>query len=136
MRLLCGLCGYLLKRKDIIIQQISIASIKVGFRTRFDVGNIAELAEDIKLHGLLHPIIVSSENELIAGYRRLKAAESLGWEEVPATIQVPSTKDQVPNLGNASQSEASAAISALTCFDMQLSENLQRKDLNPIELSD
>jgi ParB family transcriptional regulator, chromosome partitioning protein len=96
--------------------KIALKEIKVGFRTRFDNGNIAELTEDIKLHGLLHPIIVSPDNELIAGFRRLKAIESLGWNEIPISII------------DSKQS--------LDQFDIQISENMQRKDLNPLEISD
>jgi hypothetical protein len=73
--------------------KVSITEIKVGYRARFDIGNISELAEDINQHGMLHPLVVTPEYELIAGYRRLKAVELLGWQEIPVTIQVPSTEN-------------------------------------------
>jgi hypothetical protein len=59
---------------------------------------------------------------LIAGYRRLKAAESLGWTEVPVTI-IPSNPEPTP-------------ATALAEYDLHLSENIKRKCLAPIELSE
>ena len=96
--------------------KIPIAEIKIGFRTRTEVGNIQELAEDIHQHGLLHPLVVTAEKELVAGYRRLKAVEQLGWTTVPVTIVEPQQ--------------------SLAQFDMQLAENIQRKELNPLEISE
>ncbi|MCX7919282.1 MAG: ParB N-terminal domain-containing protein [bacterium] len=139
------------------MQNVSIASIKIGFRARFDFGNITELAEDIKHHGLLHPIVVTSDYALIAGFRRLKAAELLGWQEIPAIVQIQSSKEEIagnetkftiPNSNNKIESslnytltkleinsqDKQSAISKLKQFDMQLSENMQRKDLTPLEL--
>jgi len=65
---------------------MKIADIKIGQRFRKDIGDIKQLAESIKEVGLLHPIVISENNELIAGYRRLKACESLGWTEVPINV--------------------------------------------------
>jgi hypothetical protein len=114
--------------------KLAISEIKVGFRARFDIGNIAELVEDIKTHGLLHPVVITPDYELIAGYRRLKAAESLGWLEIPITIQVPSTKYEVPSTNNSSF--VLSSVLSLVQYDMQLSENMNRKELNPLELSE
>jgi ParB family chromosome partitioning protein len=41
------------------------------------------LARSIQEVGLLHPVVVNEDNELIAGQRRLEAVKLLGWDEVP-----------------------------------------------------
>lgn len=66
--------------------QVKIADIIVSDRIREDLGNISELAEDIKANGLINPIAVNTDMKLLAGHRRLEAVKLLGWETVPATI--------------------------------------------------
>lgn len=61
-------------------------AIVVQYRVRRDLGDIEALAESIKTHGLLHPIVVRSDNTLVAGQRRLEAVRLLGWREVPVTV--------------------------------------------------
>lgn len=63
-----------------------IEEIKISRRHRKDLGNIAELAESIDGVGLLHPIVVTPKNLLIAGRRRLQAAKNLGWKNVPVHV--------------------------------------------------
>ncbi len=58
-------------------KSIPIGDIKISDRARKDLGDIKELAEDISLNGLLYPIIVSSELELLAGERRFRATQHL-----------------------------------------------------------
>jgi ParB/RepB/Spo0J family partition protein len=65
---------------------MKIADIKVGERHRKEMGDIAALAASIAEAGLLHPVVVSCDGELIAGERRLLAAQQLGWTEVPVTV--------------------------------------------------
>lgn len=84
-------------------------------REVFQAKEINELAESIKTHGLLQPIVVRefrSRYQLVAGERRFRAALKLGWTQVPATI-IDATDREMAELA--------------------LVENLQRKDLNPIE---
>jgi len=89
-------------------------------RTRMDEGALYELAESIKVQGIMQPILVrkleSGKNagkyEIIAGERRTRAAKLAGLNEVPVLVR------NVPN-------EAAAA--------MALIENIQREDLNPLE---
>ena len=86
-------------------------------RRTFDEGELAELAESIRLHGLLHPIVVQREDggyRLVAGERRLRAAQRAGVAAIPAIVRPP-------------------AESARHWLEMALTENLQRSDLNPIE---
>lgn len=79
---------------------IPITSIQVEQRGRRDPGDITPLAESIEDLGLLNPIIVMELSQghylLLAGHRRLVAAQSLGWTEIPATIlQGLSLRDQL-----------------------------------------
>lgn len=85
-------------------------------RKHFNDESIEELAQSIKIYGIIQPISIrrlgSNNYELVAGERRLRAAKKLGLSEVPAIIIDITDKD-------------SAAIALL--------ENLQREDLNFIE---
>jgi len=86
-------------------------------RQNIDPSSIQELADSIKTHGLLQPIIVSfdsdtEEYELIAGERRLEASKHVGLETVPAIVQ--DVDDEAR-------------------LELGLIENIQREDLNPIE---
>jgi ParB family chromosome partitioning protein len=65
---------------------MKVAAIQVGPRHRRDLGDVASLAASIAELGLLHPIVVNTAGELIAGERRLEAAKLLGWKEVPANV--------------------------------------------------
>ncbi|MBI3114976.1 MAG: ParB/RepB/Spo0J family partition protein [Candidatus Kerfeldbacteria bacterium] len=76
---------------------------------------LAELVASIREHGILQPLIVQprgGQYELIAGERRLRAARQLGLTRVPVVIRTVSKQQQL---------------------ELALVENLQRKDLNPIE---
>lgn len=84
-------------------------------RKAFSETELAELRASIASSGLLQPILVrprGSGFELVAGERRFRAVQSLGWKEVPA--QVRELDDQA-------------------VLTLALIENLQRADLNPIE---
>jgi ParB family chromosome partitioning protein len=85
-------------------------------RREFADWELAELAESIKQNGLLQPILVRRKGdgffETIAGERRLRAAKLAGLRSIPAIIRN-STDEQ--------------------SMELALVENLQRKDLNPME---
>jgi ParB family chromosome partitioning protein len=86
-------------------------------RRDFDKPGLNALAESMRLHGLLHPIIVQRDGEgyrLVAGERRLRAAEMAGLATIPAIVRP-------------------AAESGRQALEMALTENLMRTDLNPIE---
>lgn len=65
---------------------LPISEITVGRRHRQDLGDVRQLAESIERVGLLHPIVVTPDNTLIAGERRLNACQQLGWHQIPVTI--------------------------------------------------
>ncbi len=86
-------------------------------RKKFDQESLNELAESIKLHGLIQPIIVNKTDKgymIIAGERRYKACKQCGLTEVDAIVK---------NYSNKQVAEIS------------IIENLQREDLNPVELA-
>lgn len=84
-------------------------------RKAFDDEKIAELAESIKHHGIVQPIILKKDNNgyiIVAGERRWRAAKLLALKEVPAVV-MELTDKQV--------------------LEISLIENIQRENLNPIE---
>lgn len=87
-------------------------------RRHFDEEGIAALAESIRTHGLLHPIVVERSGEgryrLVAGERRLRAAQSAAVATIPAILR-PATE------------------SARHALELALVENLQRTQLSPLE---
>jgi len=63
-----------------------VDAIRVGHRHRKDMGDIDALARAIEELGhLLHPVVVRADGTLIAGARRLRAIQLLGWKNVPVT---------------------------------------------------
>ena len=65
---------------------VPIASIEIGKRCRQDFGDIKALAESIRSHGLLHPVVITPDKTLIAGARRIAAVRELGWDDVPVRV--------------------------------------------------
>jgi len=71
------------------VTEIEVDHIDVGDRHRKDMGDLSELIESIRAVGLLQPIIVGRSVDmqhypLIAGERRLRAVQALGWKTIPA----------------------------------------------------
>jgi ParB family chromosome partitioning protein len=103
----------------LVPQMIAVDQIRPSHqqvRTRFDAEPLGELAESIRLHGVLQPILVRrlpDGYELIAGERRWRAARLAGLISVPAVVRNEAGNDEQLVLG--------------------LIENLQRADLDPIE---
>lgn len=75
-----------LKSIDYNSNQIKISKIKIGSRFRRDLGDINSLVESIMMLGLMHPVVLNQNLQLIAGQRRLEACKLLGLKEIPATI--------------------------------------------------
>jgi ParB family chromosome partitioning protein len=73
--------------------KVAIENIKITERIRKEITKIDEFAEDIKRHGLLNPVTVmqigDGEYRLLAGLRRLKAAQTLGWTEIDVNVVSP-----------------------------------------------
>jgi len=68
------------------VTEVALADIKVGERTRTEMGDIPGLAASIEARGLLQPILVTTDLELIVGARRLDAFAHLGRPTIPACI--------------------------------------------------
>lgn len=84
-------------------------------REYFDEKKISQLAESIREHGIIQPLVLKKDGEvytIIAGERRWRAAKSIGLTEVPAVLIDATEKD---------------------LLEISLIENIQREDLNPIE---
>ena len=84
-------------------------------RKRFDDDELSQLTESVKAHGVLQPVVVrqtGEEYQLIAGERRLRAAQAAGLAVIP--VHVVQFDDQ-------------------QVYEAALVENIQRTDLNPIE---
>lgn len=87
-------------------------------RNQFDEDALTELSESIKIHGLIQPITVrrlsANAFQLISGERRLRASKLAGLTEAPAYIRLANDQEML---------------------EMALVENIQREDLNAIEVA-
>ena len=84
-------------------------------RKNFDEDALAELAESIKLYGVIQPLLLKKRDnyyEIVAGERRWRASRLAGLKEVPAIVRDYTEKE---------------------IMEISLIENIQREDLNPIE---
>jgi len=86
-------------------------------RTQFDIESLEELAASIKQLGLIQPITVRKNKDkfdLISGERRLRASKMAGLKSIPAFVRLADDKEML---------------------EMALVENIQREDLDPIEVA-
>ena len=106
-----------------VVNEGGVVNIKVNLlepnreqpRKNFDEDSLSELADSIKLHGIIQPLVVQKKEddyEIIAGERRWRAAKQAGLKEIPVIIKDYSEQEVV---------------------EIALIENIQREDLNPIE---
>jgi ParB family chromosome partitioning protein len=102
------------------INFIPLSNIEVNpFQPRvsFDEDSLAELADSIRIHGVIQPISVrrlgGDKYQLIAGERRLRASKLAGKEDIPAFIRTANDQESL---------------------EIALIENIQREDLNAIEI--
>jgi ParB family chromosome partitioning protein len=101
------------------LRDLPVAAIRANPfqpRTHFDPAELTDLTRSIEASGLLQPIVVRSATggtyELIAGERRWRAVQQLGWASVPAVVKEADDR---------------------TLLTLALVENLQRDDLSPID---
>jgi len=84
-------------------------------RMQFDDDKLENLAQSIKVHGIIQPLVVTKNGnlyEIVAGERRLQAAQKIGLKKVPVIVR---EADELQKL------------------ELAIVENVQRHDLNPIE---
>ena len=91
--------------KTVPIKQVSIPD-----RYRKEIGGTGTIRRSIEKVGLLHPIIVTTDLQLVCGIRRLLACQALGWTEIPANV-----------------------IDPALALEAEHDENVERKDFTPSE---
>jgi ParB family transcriptional regulator, chromosome partitioning protein len=103
------------------VSEVALDKLEVGTqqpRSHFDVKSLEELADSIRVHGLIQPITVREKEggkfEIISGERRFRAAKLAGLEKMPAFIR---------------------DVDDHRSIEMALIENIQRENLNPIEIA-
>lgn len=97
------------------VRVTSIEPNRTQPRKNFNEDTLTELAESIKLHGIIQPLVVQKKDdfyEIITGERRWRAAKLAGLKEIPVIIKDYTDQEVV---------------------EIALIENIQREDLNPIE---
>jgi ParB family transcriptional regulator, chromosome partitioning protein len=111
--------GALIPRATVGLREIAVDAIRPNPsqpRTHVDEHELADLAQSIREHGVLQPVLVSQQRDgtfqLIAGERRWRAVQLAGMPSVPAIV-----KEATPQAS----------------LEMALVENIQRRDLNPLE---
>lgn len=104
--------------QDKSLTEVKISEIDPNMgqpRKKFDEDELLELAESIKIHGVIQPIILTKRGkryEIIAGERRWRASKLAGLAKIPAVIREYTDKE---------------------IMEVSLIENIQRQDLNPVE---
>ena len=93
---------------------MKINDIIIKDRVRKDLGDISLLKKSIERYGLLHPIIINKNNQLVSGERRLTAVKELGWEEIDVLVKDLTYKE---------------------ALNIEITENTTRKDFNNPELT-
>jgi len=96
--------------------QLLIEEIKIKKRIRKDLGDLTSLIDSLRKHGLMNPVVVTKNNELIAGHRRIESAKVLGWKSIDVVV-----RDK---------------ISELEKLELEIEENVARKDFSGDELED
>jgi ParB family chromosome partitioning protein len=95
--------------------KIALDQITIKKRVRMQLGDLQSLMDSLDARGLMNPVTVNSDYELIAGHRRLESARRLGWEMIE--VQVVEAPDE------------------LGMLELELEENLHRLDFTDLELS-
>ncbi|MEI6169768.1 MAG: ParB/RepB/Spo0J family partition protein [Candidatus Saccharibacteria bacterium] len=87
-------------------------------RTDFSVSDLKDLADSIKLHGIIQPLVIikikPGKYQLVAGERRLRAAKLIALKSVPAIVRTFSEQEQL---------------------ELAVIENIQRSELKPLEIA-
>lgn len=94
--------------------KLKLSEIRVGNRIRKDPGDLSELKDSMRRLGLLQPILVDTNNILVAGFRRLESAKALGWEAIETRlVDIQNKRDRLI---------------------IEADENITRRDFSPEEL--
>ena len=107
------------RKKFIVVETDRITPNPDQPRREFNESSLKDLADSITQNGILQPLLIKSVNgdfQLVAGERRFRAAQMIGLERVPAILV--------------------EGLSRMEQMQMALIENLQREDLNVMELAE
>jgi len=96
--------------------KLPIEDIKIKKRIRKDLGDLTSLIDSLRSHGLMNPVVITKNNELIAGHRRIASAKVLGWKSIDVMVL--------------------DKISELEKLELEIEENVARKDFSGDELED
>ncbi len=96
--------------------QILVEDVQVPERVRKETGNLDSLMESLQRCGQLNPIVVTRDMRLVAGFRRLSSAKRLGWRMIEANVV--------------------DGVDEIRVLEMELEENVLRKDFTPEEILD
>ena len=96
--------------------KLLIEDIKIKKRIRKDLGDLTSLIDSLRSHGLMNPVVITKNNELIAGHRRIASAKVLGWKSIEVMVL--------------------DKISELEKLELEIEENVVRKDFSGDELED
>ena len=77
--------------------KLPIQNIKTDQRIRQQPGDLSDLKASIQEVGLLNPVIINEDNELISGYRRLEACRQLNWTDIEVIV-IKTNKNRVIEL--------------------------------------
>ena len=103
------------KSSEILLSQIRANHYQP--RTSFDQKKLEELSDSIKKHGVIQPVLVRKDGkgfELVAGERRFRAAKLANLKKIPVVV---------------------SNISDVQSLEIAILENIQREDLNPLEVA-
>ncbi len=103
------------KSSEILLSQIKANQYQP--RTSFDQKKLEELSDSIKKHGVIQPVLVRKDGkgfELVAGERRFRAAKLAKLKKIPVVV---------------------SNISDVQSLEIAILENIQREDLNPLEVA-
>ena len=96
------------------LKKISIEKIQVSNRVREDLGDLESLIKSIREYGLIQPVVVDDDYNLISGQRRLQAVKELGYTEIYTLVV--DKRSRAKKLG------------------MEIEENLVRLDFTEMEI--
>jgi ParB family chromosome partitioning protein len=74
------------KEPGTVTETRRVTDIIIDHCYRQDLGDIPALAESIREFSLLRPVLITRDNQLIAGRRRLEACKLLGWKTIPVNV--------------------------------------------------
>ncbi len=98
------------------IETVEINSIRSKNRVRKEGGDLSDLMDSMRRHGLLNPLTITENRRLVAGQRRLESARRLGWTTIQCRIVTEEDEQAL--------------------LEIEIDENSTRKDFTSDEMAD